>query len=203
MPESSVRQAAKARRDERVDVPCAVACRPGGRFHRVVFADAADDALRGVRTAEGRFHHDGQPALYLSPYVEWAERAMNRYRSAGDPPRVAVPLDVGPAAVADLRAAEDCAAWGVDPRDVVAEWWRQRDEGRPKDSWRAADAVCAGGADGMVYPSRGNPVRWHLVLFRWNGTGGPTISVAGPPIALVASDCDRLGEGRPAARRQA
>jgi len=34
---------------------------------------------------EGRFHHDGLPALYLSSRADWAAKVIDTYRHPGDP----------------------------------------------------------------------------------------------------------------------
>lgn len=155
-----------------------------GIFYRIVFAATAEQVMAGVRAAEGRFHHNSQPALYVSPTVESAVRAMDRYQTPGDPPRVAIPLSVGNASVVDLRDRSQCAALDVDPRDALDKWWLQRQAGTPANSWRVSDAVRASRADGMLYPSRSCAARWHLVLFRWNTGEGATVAVAGPPLPL-------------------
>ena len=170
-----------------------------GVFYRIVPAIDVARAFAGVRTAEGRFHHDGQPALYLSPTQDWAERAVDRYRRPADAPRVAVPLRVAGGAVVDLRSVAACVALAIEPVDLVAEWWRQRENGLPAASWRASDAVRAAGVDGIIYPSRTNPTRWHLALFRWNDAGGPAVAAAGPPMVVKAAGND--ADGRPDARR--
>jgi hypothetical protein len=34
----------------------------------------------------------------------------------------------------------------------------------------------------MIYASRKEPARWHLVLFRWNQPGGPKVAPNGPAL---------------------
>ena len=167
-----------------------------GVYFRIVPASDGARAVAGVTTAEGRFHHHGQPALYMSPSHEWAERAIDRYRAPGDMPRVAVPLRVTGGAIVDLRCAAACAALRIAPADLVAEWWRDRASGRAATSWRASDAVRAAGLDGMIYPSRTDAVRWHLVMFGWNEAGKPVVAPAGVPIA--AADAAGRMSRRPA-----
>lgn len=41
-----------------------------GTFFRIVTADRRNHVLAPAQCPEGRFHHDGQPALYLSPRPE-------------------------------------------------------------------------------------------------------------------------------------
>ena len=151
-----------------------------GRFYRIVFAADLGRVLDGVRTPEARFHHSGQPALYLSPSPEAAGFAVASFVGADDPPRVLVPIRVEGARVVDLRDAAHCAALGLAGHEPSVPWQPERAEGRPATSWRASDAARASGADGMVYVARSEPSRWHLVLFRWNLPGGPVLKQDGP-----------------------
>ena len=66
-----------------------------GTFFRIVYAEHATDSLQGARSPEGRFHHDGEPALYMSSRPDWALKAVEAYLRPGDPPRVTVPLALG------------------------------------------------------------------------------------------------------------
>lgn len=150
----------------------------GGTFYHIVQNSEAQRVLEGALSVEGRFHHGGQPAFYMSPSIEDAGHAVARYAHEGDPPRVAVELTLSGAKVADLRDRLHCEALGVDPQDATIDWLPQREAGQPASSWRPADAVRAAGADGMIYTARSNPARWHLVLFRWNEPGGPRIGIA-------------------------
>lgn len=47
-------------------------------------------------------------------------------------------------------------------------------------SWRVRAQLEAVGASGLVDPSRKRPGLWHLVLFRWNEPGAPTVTLATP-----------------------
>lgn len=150
-----------------------------GTFYRIVFEADQDQVLAGARHPEGRFHHGGLPALYLSCRADWAAKAIETYRQPGDPRRLAVPLQVERAKIVDLRRADHCAQLSIQKLDAAVPWRPQRQRGQPADSWRPADIVRSSQADGMVYPARSAPERWHLVLFRWNALGGPTITAAG------------------------
>ncbi|TCS15290.1 RES family NAD+ phosphorylase [Caulobacter sp. BK020] len=152
-----------------------------GRFYRVLFEADRSVVLDGAKSPEGRFHHDGQPALYLSPSAEWAARAIDVYRRAGDPPRSTVPLKVDRAKIVDLRKASHCAALSINAEDAAIPWRPQRSRGDRADSWKLAEVVRASDADGMIYTARSARERWHLVLFRWNGSGGPTVAVTDLP----------------------
>ncbi|HWW24662.1 MAG TPA: RES family NAD+ phosphorylase [Caulobacter sp.] len=152
-----------------------------GTFYRVLFEADRQVVLDGAKSPEGRFHHDGQPALYLSPTADWAAAAIDVYRRAGDPPRSTVPLRVDHAKIVDLRKSSHCAALSIDAEDAAIPWRTQRSRGDRADSWKPAKAVRASDADGMIYTARSAPDRWHLVLFRWNGLGGPMVAVADEP----------------------
>jgi RES domain-containing protein len=141
------------------------------RLYRIVFAQHADAVLNGVIHHEGRFHHDGQAALYASPTPETAAIAIDIYLKPGDPDRLMVPLELSDAHVADLRDPATCAALAIDPIWPGVPWADERALGRCATSWRASDAARAAGADGMIYASRRAPKRWHVVLFDWNKPG--------------------------------
>lgn len=151
-----------------------------GVFYRVVFADALARVLDGVQHPEGRFHHGGQQAIYMSPTPEMAAIAVKTYLRPGDPDRVTVPLQVAKARVLDFRMPEAEAFLGLPWRETAVPWRDQRAAGLPATSWSASDSARAAGADGMIYPSRQRSDRWHLVLFRWNIPGGPMVTVGGP-----------------------
>ena len=159
-----------------------------GIFYRAVFADHAEQLLSGAISPEGRFHHDGQAALYLSSRVDWVAKAIAAYLRPDDPPRVVGAVTVTGARVVDLRRQAHCAAWGIDARDAAVPWLPERGRGDMATSWRVSDAVRAGGADGMIYTARSRPDRWHLVLFRWNGAGGPVLRQVGPLLPFQRPD---------------
>lgn len=152
-----------------------------GTFYRILIERDLDGLLEGVLNREGRFHHGGQPALYMSPQLDWALKAVEAYRRDGDPPRVSVRLELTNARVADIRDQDLCRKLGVDPADAAVPWLPQLKGGQVPSSWRIADAIRAAGADGMIYSARSSAERWHIVLFRWNVANGPTVSIAGLP----------------------
>lgn len=159
-----------------------------GTFYRILFEADQHLVLTGAKSPEGRFHHSGLPALYLSPRADWAALAIDTYRRPGDPRRLAVPLHVEQAKIVDLRNADHCANLSIQRLDAAVPWRPQRQRGQRADSWRPADIVRSSDADGMIYTARSAPDRWHLVLFRWNVLGGPEITVAGPTIAVADMD---------------
>ncbi|PJI92825.1 RES domain-containing protein [Yoonia maricola] len=148
-------------------------------LYRIVFEAFADKVLDGVIHSEGRFHHDGQSALYASPSPETAAMAIDIYLKQDDAPRVMVPLSLSDARMVDLRSTQTCHALGVDPAWPSVPWASERAAGAPATSWRASDVARAYGADGMIYSSRRAPERWHVVLFRWNKGDGATLALGG------------------------
>ena len=154
-----------------------------GRFWRILPATA--DPLTPVRSAEGRFHHSGQDALYCSPSAQAAGYAVARYLRAGDAPRMAFPLLVRHARIADLRQPATLDALGLQGPEPAVPWLPERSLGLPATAWRASDAVRAAGASGMIYTARTAPDRWHLVLFCRNLPGAAQVSRDGPPLPHV------------------
>lgn len=136
-------------------------------FHRIVPAARAAEALAPAISPEGRFHHDSQPALYVSPRPDWACHAIAAYVRPDDPPRMIVELHLTDARLLDLRDPSHCAAFGIDPTLAAVPWLPQRAKGLPASTWTASDRARASGADGMIYTARTKPSRWHVVLFSW------------------------------------
>lgn len=151
------------------------------RAYRAVFASALDRALAPVANPEGRFHHAGQAALYLSQTIEGVEVALKTYLAAGDPPRLVVPFDLAGGTLFDAREDTAAGALGVPPGAGSVRWSADRAAGRRPASWDLSDAVRATGADGMFYASRKRPDLTHLVLFRWNRPGAVQLARAGAP----------------------
>ena len=138
-----------------------------GLFYRIVPGDRATQALAPAVSPEGRFHHDGQPTLYVSSRPDWAEHAIKSYVRDNDPPRVICELRLTGAKVLDLRRPDHCAAWDIDPSLAAVPWLPERAQNSPASTWTVSDRARASGADGMIYTARSEPSRWHLVLFHW------------------------------------
>ncbi|HET6605617.1 MAG TPA: RES domain-containing protein, partial [Rhodopila sp.] len=154
-----------------------------GRFVRAVLADRAGDVVAppGPLSA-GRYHRPGQAALYMSATVDGAIAAVSKYMRADRLPRIIVPLLVGEALVIDQREADACRGIGIDPTLSSFPWQPALAAGQDPPSWRNADAARAAGADGIIDCSRTMPGAWHLNLFRWNGLGGPSVTVCGEAV---------------------
>lgn len=152
-----------------------------GRFYRIAFAADAPGVLEGVKRPEGRFHHDGQPAIYMSPTKGFAAIAVDAYLRPDDPPRVTIPLQVSGAHILDIRDPATEPALGLRGGESVVPWRPERAAFKPATSWHTSDAARAAGVDGMIYPARSTSERWHLVLFRWNFPGAAIVRKDGAP----------------------
>jgi RES domain-containing protein len=153
-----------------------------GRFWRSLFETDVALVLDGARLPEGRYHHDGQPALYISPSPDYSRIAIDAYLRDDDPPRVIVPLDVVGARLADLRDPTVQRALGLAGTEASVPWRPERVKGRPATSWIASDAARDAGADGIIYAARSDPIRWHVCLFRWDNGDGAQVMQSGPVI---------------------
>lgn len=158
--------------------------RTTGQFYRALFERHIDRALLGVRSIEGRFHHDGQPALYLSPSPEAVRVAMRAYVRLNDQPRVILPLRLEAAALLDLRNTDIQCVLGLEGYGASVNWRSERATGKLATSWVASDAARKTGCDGVIYASRSQPEHWHVVLFRWNENDGAKLERNGPPMAF-------------------
>ena len=143
-----------------------------------ILAEGADP-LQGAQNPEGRFHHDGQPALYAALTPEGAAASLTRYLGPDDPPRVIVELAVEGGAILDLD--EPGLPQGIDGETARHRWDLDRAEGRFPPTWTMADRIRAAGWDGFLYPSRLRPDLRNLCLFRWTEPGGPVLIQTGPP----------------------
>ncbi len=155
-----------------------------GTFWRSVFTSDVGRILQGAKSPEGRYHHDGQKALYLSPSPEYSRIAIDTYLRPDDPPRLIVPLALTNASLADLREPKVQRALGLNGTEASVPWQPQRAFGQPATAWIASDAARGAGADGIIYAARTDPARWHIVLFQWNQSDGPQLRQIGPPIAF-------------------
>lgn len=116
---------------------------------------AGADPLAAVQSPEGRFHHNGQTAIYGSLTPEGCAVAIRRYLRADDPSRIVVPLQIKAHAVLNMT--------GNPALSVV--WQDIRAAGQDAPTWLFSDAARAAGAQGLLYSSRSRPDLTHLVLF--------------------------------------
>ena len=150
-------------------------------FYRIVFAKSLPDILTPARNSEGRFHHDGEPALYTSCTPEGARLALGYYARPEDPPRLIVKLNVTNANLFDLGDKAACSALSINYDDATVRWQNERAIGALATPWKISDVVRKSGADGMFFPSSSRPDLFHMVLFRWNFLGGAVVRTIGQP----------------------
>ena len=153
-----------------------------GDFFRILYQQDPSRLLAGAISREGRFHHDGQSALYLSPNPAAAARTVAAYVKANDPPRILARIALTGAGVINLRDRDTLTVLGLNGTEAATLWRPQRRAGLAATSWRASDAARATGACGMIYTSRDLMSRWHLVLFNWNRATGAPLGETGLPI---------------------
>lgn len=163
-----------------------------GRFYRAILADRVGAVLAppGPQSA-GRYHRVGQAALYLTCDPDWARIAVSGYMREDGLARMIVPLELTQAKIFDQRDEAACIALGIDREDSNVNWRAALAAGQEPLSWRNADAVRATGADGIIDRSRHIPDGWHVTLFRWNGPGAPSVTVAGTAFPAILSNSDQ------------
>ncbi|WP_461405302.1 RES family NAD+ phosphorylase [Falsiruegeria mediterranea] len=155
-----------------------------GRFWRAGFLGQEHDLLSPARAPQGRWHHSGQKALYLSQTPEGCQVALRVYVQPQDPPRAIFPFAVENATVADLRSHQARELWSVSLDDIHAFWAELHAKGEVSPTWHLGDRLRAQGLDGLLTPSRSRPDLTHLSLFRWNAADGPKIRRDGPSQAF-------------------
>jgi RES domain-containing protein len=157
-------------------------CNIGGSFFRTIPLDRIDHVLDPpAPTSAGRYHRHGQPALYMSPSLDWARAAVSGYMREDMKPRFVVPLEVEEAQVFDQRNLNACREFGIDRSLSNMPWRSAIRNGQQPNSWQVSDRVRESNADGLIDVSRHIPKGWHLVLFKWNDLGGPKVRVSGDP----------------------
>lgn len=144
-----------------------------GIFYRAVDATHADAALAGSRRA-GRYSAPDQPTLYLSASPEGVAAAMIAHRT-GEVTRTVLGFDVTATNIFDLRDQVAVARVRAAAGETFGAWQQSVDSGAEPASWRVRRWIEAQGANGLIDPSRQAPGLWHLVLFRWNVPGAPTV----------------------------
>lgn len=148
-------------------------CDIQGIFYRAVDAAHANAALAGSRRA-GRYSAPDQPTLYLSASPEGVAAAMIAHH-IGDVTRTVLGFDVTATDIFDLRDQAAVARVRAAAGEPFGAWQQAVDSGAEPASWRARRWIEAQGANGLIDPSRQAPGLWHLVLFRWNVPGAPTV----------------------------
>ena len=152
-----------------------------GRFWRAGFTGREDQLLAPASAPNGRWHHGGQRALYLSGTAEGCQVALRVYVRPDDPERTIHPFHVQATRIADLRNPVTRDLLQVTLTDIHAFWADLLAEGSLSPTWTLADRLRDSGLDGLLTPSRSRPDLTHLTLFRWNCPEGPTVEGAGAP----------------------
>ncbi|OAN32125.1 hypothetical protein A4X17_16970 [Plantibacter sp. H53] len=147
-----------------------------GTFYRAIDPSFREFAIAGSRTA-GRYSRANEPTLYLSSSVDGVEAAMIAHQDARAGVREIVEIDVEASGIVDLRDARALESAGIDLADATAPWQDIAAGGGTPTSWSIRDRLLAGGANGLIDPSRKRPGLWHLVLFRWNEPDAPVVTV--------------------------
>lgn len=95
-----------------------------GQFYRAVLSENARAVLAapGPQSA-GRYHRQGQPALYMSSRPEWSVIAVSGYMREDGLPRVLIPLRVMGARIVDQRDKARCLQMGIIP-ELSTKWWQ-------------------------------------------------------------------------------
>lgn len=150
-------------------------CRVSGVFFRAVDPKHLDQALSGSRLA-GRYSSCDQPTLYLSSSADGVDAALVAHADArGVLTTIAVEVDA--VRILDLRDLIARASAEIELSDAIAPWQQAVELGGEPSSWRVRQQLDALGSNGLIDPSRQAPGLWHLVLFRWNRLGAPSVRV--------------------------
>lgn len=115
--------------------------------------------LAPARAPEGRFHYDGQAAIYTSLTADGAGTAIQRYLVEDTRPKVIVPLLVDVTDILDMRTTPE------DIQLTTMVWQDIRAKGQRAPTWDVSDMARKAGAQGILYRSRSRPDLSHLVLF--------------------------------------
>lgn len=153
-----------------------------GRFWRAGFLGQDEQLLAPAGAPNGRWHHDGQNALYLSGSPEGCQVALRAYVKPTDPSRGIFPFQTRAARVVDLRSPPTREQLQVKLNDLHVFWANLHAAGKTSPTWELADRLRASGVNGVLTPSRSRPDLTHLTLFHWNCENGPTVHSDGPPI---------------------
>lgn len=145
-----------------------------GTFYRAIDPAFREHAIAGSRSA-GRYSRADQPTLYLSASPDGVQASMLAHRDSRASALETLEVQVEAKRIADLRDAASLAVLGIDVGDAAAPWQELAAAGGTPPSWGVRDRLIVAGADGLIDPSRQRPGLWHLVLFRWNEPGAPTV----------------------------
>lgn len=148
-----------------------------GRWWRVLVPKWAFDPLSGAGAARygGRFNQEGVAALYLSGDVATAVAEYQNLIAARPGTFCVFAVDV--AGVVDGFEPRHRRAWRIAPGDFATDWRAPVVKGDVPRTHRLARRLRAGGAAGLVYPSRRRAGGKNLVLWRWNDSPDRRVAV--------------------------
>ncbi|MEZ0168331.1 RES family NAD+ phosphorylase [Microvirga sp. TS319] len=147
-----------------------------GTFYRAIVADGSADSLRGS-IAAGRYSKPGQRTLYMSATEEGVAAAMQAHPLPAGTRRTVCAMAVEAHSIFDLRDDRACEQMGIRRGDALAPWQELVANGGVPTSWGVRAHLERAGAHGLIDPSRTASGLWHLVLFRWNMPGAPTVKI--------------------------
>ena len=143
-----------------------------GRFWRAVFEGDEDHLIKPARGRCGRWHYDGQPAIYCSDVPDGCRVSINSFATAEDPKWIIYPVDVQADRIVDLREPEARKVFNTDLPSIHAFWNDYLARGETSPTWILSDRLRDAGAQGILAPSRSRPELTHLTLFDWNTENG-------------------------------
>jgi len=154
-----------------------------GVLVKIAYIDDVDLFLKkgSSERPAARFNRVGQDALYLSRDEQSARVALQKYVTRSDPPRVLIRYNVEPCRLVDLR--HDDAS---DLRRLSSQNWQDAlANNLEPNSWQVADKLRNSHEVGMIDQSRKQPDLWHVILFRWNETNAPKVTMIGNPTPIA------------------
>lgn len=152
-----------------------------GTIWRILWADQPDQALKAARAPEGRFHHDGQRALYASLSAEGAGVALGYYLRPDDAARSMVQLQLHSDQLVDLTDPKDACRLGFEISDTTWRWQNDCKAGNAPRTWTVSDYLRAMDAHGLVFRSSQKTNLHHIVLFQWNTNVKTSLRVVDKP----------------------
>lgn len=146
-----------------------------GRFWRAIFEGDDAQLLKPAGAPAGRWHHNGQTALYCSMQPDACRVSINLFATADDPRRMIHLIEVTVDRIVDLRIPQIRDDLNTSLSDIHADWKEERTSGQPAATWLLSDRLRKLGAQGILSPSRSRPDLTHLTLFDWNSDTGASV----------------------------